>query len=787
MTSKERHEPGFRRALACAVFLLPALLLTLPAPAQEGGDPPQQPETAQEEQAAPDPDEAGPDAGDDAALPSTDRQYGEEIVVTARKREENVQKVPVAVTVTSGETLEDQGAPDISVLQDYVPNLSVYAGRNQSTTLTAFMRGIGQADPLWGVDPGVGLYLDDIYLARPQGALLDVFDVERVEVLRGPQGTLYGKNTIGGAIKYVSRPPGDEVEAKISLSGGSYSARNAKAMVSGPLVEGKLRGKVAVASLERDGYGENRFTGRDVSDRDTTAWRVGLDWLVSDDVSVQINADGTRDDAEPKGYVRLQANPFCPLFLGAPCPPLNDRFDTQSGLEPLNGTDSEGYSLVLTWDVAPSWQLKAITGYRESDSENNIDFDTTPAPITDVRATYFDEQTTQELQLVYSGGGRFNGVVGLYYFDGTAGGKVLNNFLNLQFGSTEGTTDTESWAVFGDGSYRLTDRLTLNGGLRVTEEEKRGRAFNAGFADESFTDPVLILADFDKSETFTSVAPRLGLDYLFSDDVMGYVSVSRGFKSGGFNVRAQSTFFPASSEPFDDEVLDVAEVGLKTVLAERQVVLNTAVFYGDYSDIQVSTFTAFDGDGDGVDDSFFGNFVNAGDATLKGLELELDWNPRDVGWFGLGGFLSWLDAEPDSFLDQNDDGFVDTQVITNAPEVTAGLRVKLDFPLFGGLLTANVGANYRDDSVLTNEGGPDPRDPTGRTPLEPIVQEAYTTMDASLNWFSGDGRWGFKVNGYNLTDEEYLTNGYNIPVLGIVTGSSGAPATVTAGIEYRVF
>jgi len=723
--------------------------------------------------------------GETGEAPLPGMEQSDEIFVTARKREENVQEVPVAITVTSGEELEDTSAPDISVLESYVPNLAVYAGRNQSTTLTAFLRGIGQADPLWGVDPGVGLYLDDVYVARPQGALLDVYDVERVEVLRGPQGTLYGKNTIGGAIKFVSRAPTDDPEARISLLGGSYGTQSVRALVSGPLLEGKLRGKLAFASLNHDGYGTNRFTGRDVSDKNTTAYRVGLDWLPSDRVTVQFSADGTSDDAEPKGYQRLEANPFCPLFLGVACPPLDDRFDTQSGLVPLNGTDSEGYALTVGVDLSSNWSFKSITAYRESDSENNIDFDTTPARITDVRATYFDEQTSQELQFLYLGGQKLDGVLGVYYFDGQAGGLVENIFLDAIFGTTEGTTDTESIALFADGTYEVGDRLRFNFGLRITEEEKQGRAFNAGYTDDTFTVVNAVTSDYDKTKTFNSVAPKLGLDYQFNDNVMGYVTLSRGFKSGGFNVRAQATAFPESAEPFDDEVLDVAEIGVKSILADRQLVLNTAAFYGDYSDIQVSTFTDFDSDGDGVNDAFFGNFLNAGDATIQGLEVEFDWSPRDLSWFGLQGYVSYLDAEPDSFLDENGDGFVDTQVITNAPDVTSSLRLRFNQPAFGGLITAMVGANYRDDAVLTNEGGPDPRDPTRQ--LLPLTQDAYTTVDFSLNWLSGDGKWGIKVNGYNLTDEEYLTNGYNIPVLGVVTGSYGAPATVTAGFEYRFF
>ncbi|MEM6793291.1 MAG: TonB-dependent receptor [Acidobacteriota bacterium] len=726
---------------------------------------------------------AAQDADTAAAVEPVAEEVDDEIVVTARKREENIQEVPVAVTVVSADILEDSGVADLSELQASVPNLSIYPGRNQSTTLTAFMRGIGQADPLWGVDPGVGLYLDDVYMARPQGALLDVFDIGQIEVLRGPQGTLYGKNTIGGAIKYVSSPLGDELDGGISLVGGDFGTVDFKASASGALIPGKLRAKVAVASLQRDGYGTNLLTGRDVSDKDTQAFRLALDWLASEDVTVKLRLDRTEDDAEPKGLTRLEANPFCLLFLGQACGPLENVFDTQSGLEPLNSTDSEGYSLTIDWRINDDWSFKSITAYRESDSQNNIDFDTTPARITDVIATYFDEQTSQEFQLIYDGGGRLDGVFGLFYFDGSAGGLVQNIFLESIFGTTEGTTDTESFALFGDGTYALSDRLNLNFGIRVTEEEKRGIAFNAGYTDDTFQTVAVVTADYDETETFSSVAPKLGLDYAFNDDVLGYLTLSRGFKSGGFNVRAQATAFPESALPFDDEVLTVAEVGLKTVLADRSLVLNLAAFYGDYEDIQVSTFTSFDSDGDGTEDAFFGNFLNAGSATLSGLEVEWDWTSKTAYWFGISGNLSYLDASPDEFLDENGDGFVDTQVLSNTPEWTGAINLNFNFPAFGGLITSSVGYSYRDDSVLTNEGGPDPRNPT--QPLLPLTQPSFDLVNAWISWLSGDGTWQVTVNGKNLTDEEYLTNGYNIPVLGILQGSFGAPRTVTASLGYK--
>ncbi|MDH3743509.1 MAG: TonB-dependent receptor [Acidobacteriota bacterium] len=725
------------------------------------------------------------DTAEDTAEAEAEEEMHQEsdvITVTARKREENIQEVPIAVTMIQGDALEDLAAMDISEIQASVPNLSIYPGRNQSTTLTAFMRGIGQADPLWGVDPGVGLYLDDVYIARPQGALLDVFDVQRIEVLRGPQGTLYGKNTIGGAIKYVSRELTDTKEGRISITPGSFSNQDIKLSFGGPLVEGKLRGKFAFASLQHDGYGTNLFTGREVSNKDTTAFRLGLDFLASDDVTVKLRYDRTEDDSEPKGLTRLAANGVCTVFYGISCPVL-DNFDTESGLPPTNSTDSEGYGLTIIWDINNEWQFKSITAHRETDTQNNIDFDTSPARIVDVFADYFDEQDSQEFQFIYTGGGRLDGVFGFYYFDGLAGGLVRNIFLDgtlfpfppfPQFGTTDGTTKTESMAIFGDGSYQVNDQLTFNFGARFTEEDKNGRAFNAGYLDDTFAVPVLVTADYDQTETFSSVSPKLGLDYQFNDDVMGYVSLSRGFKSGGFNVRAQTLFVPKTGEPFKDEELTVAEVGVKSVLANRSLVLNAAVFTGDYTDVQVSTFTEFDSDGDGTAESFLGDFVNAGDATLNGLEVEFDWKSPTVSWLGVSGNVSFLDTS-ENFVDTDNNTLADVQVITNAPEFTGALFLNVNQAAWGGLVSGKIGFSYRDDSELTNEGN-------GTTP---IVQEAFDLLNASIGWLSGDGDWSITINGKNLTDEVYLTNGYNIPSLAILTGSLGQPRTVTATFGYK--
>ena len=302
---------SWRLHVLMAAVLVVVIGLAVPAMAQE---------TEEEAEQVP--------ATEETAAEGAQEPFKGEIVVTSRRREEMLQEVPIAVSVVSGVDLEDIAASTISELESYVPNLNIFQGRNQSSTLTAFIRGVGQSDPLWGVDPGVGLYIDDVYIARAQNSLLDVYDIERVEVLRGPQGTLYGKNTIGGAIKYVTRPLTDEWQGRLTWNPGTFNTQEIRASIGGALVEGKLRAKASFAKLTRDGYGENLYQNRDVSDKDSTAYRLALEWLPTDNLSIRGDFDRTEDNAEPVGLTRMAENPLCYVYLGGACPPYDDLFDT---------------------------------------------------------------------------------------------------------------------------------------------------------------------------------------------------------------------------------------------------------------------------------------------------------------------------------------------------------------------------------------------------------------------------------------------------------------------------
>lgn len=683
------------------------------------------------------------------------------ITVSARKREESLQEVPVAVTAFTADGLDKLNVEDISDLDSFVPNLTVYAARGSSSTLTAYIRAVGQSDPLWGVDPGVGLYLDDVYIARPQGALLDVFDVERIEVLRGPQGSLYGKNTIGGAIKYVSSALEEEFYGRGSITVGNYSQLDTKASVNLPL-GGGWASRIAVASLSRDGYGENVRTGQDVSDKEILAARATLGYLGSPDFSAKFTADWMDDQSGVRGAQMLGINRFAPTAQ-----PLADRYDVRNGMPNVNDTSMKGASATLSWNLGDAWVLKSVTAYRESDTETNIDFDTLPNTIADVKAFYSDDQTSQEFQLNYDAGGAVRGVTGLYWFTGSAGGQVLNNFFGLSFGDTQGVVDTDSVAVYGEFTWDFAERWALTLGGRYTDEKKTADVYNIGYTDATFTRPSgVVAADFEDSVSFQNFSPKVSLDFKLSDEVLLYALASRGFKSGGFNIRAQATAVPRSRLPFDDETVTTFEVGAKNAFFDSRLFVNLAYFNSDYKDIQLSVFTAVPGSNPPI---FFGDFANAGEGTVKGVELE--YQALLTENFSLQGNFAWLDAKYDEFI-TNNVNVADSQRFTNAPERSAAISALHSLPLAsGGSLSTRVSYSYQSEVYPTTDLS------------EVIKQPGYGLVSAGLIWQTA-GAWRFALEGANLADKEYRTTGYNIPALGILTGFYGAPRTYSLTATY---
>ncbi|WP_306252507.1 TonB-dependent receptor [Parvularcula sp. IMCC14364] len=738
------------------------------------------------------------------------------IVVSARRRDESLQDVPVAVTAVSGEKLEATGAVDITAVQRFTPNSTIEVARGTNSTLIAFIRGVGQQDPLWGFEPGVGLYVDDIYIARPQGAILDIFDVERIEVLRGPQGTLYGRNTIGGAIKYVTKDLNlEEPEFSARVNVGTYGQFDQILTGSIPLSDTFAIGG-AIANYKRDGFGTNLTTGADHYDKDVIAGRLNALWVPTDTVKVRLAYDKTEDNSDAKHGHRLLPG----VTNGEPV--TSDIYDTRGGAGDDNSVESEGGSIIAEWNVSDAVTLKSITAMREDFTTTPIDFDALAVNDFDVPAFYDNEQFTQEILANFEYD-RISGVAGLFYLDGQYDGAfdvVLGNFgVNVP---TAGQVSKESIAVFADISIDLTDRVSLSLGGRYTEDDTEASVLRQTFLGTA-PSPLLggpdraafaTSSDFTSARTDDAFTPRVAINYEPNDDLTLYASFSEGFKSGGFDPRGNagpefidadgdgqaddpSVTFQVITSGFAPEFVETYEIGAKGNLLDGNLTYAATAFWSDYTDQQITVQTAEVDPITGLD-TFVSTVLNAGESEYSGLELEGLWRMSDV--FSLDFMMGYIDAEinqavtvvPDTTGAPVEVDISDQFVVQNTPELTGRLGLNANFPLDDGSnLLVTASASYRGDYNIFNvdNEGPatDPLLPAGTEPLDP---DSYTLFDASVVWEVNDN-WSLSLIGRNLTDEEYKVAGYNfagsaqLGVDGAYSAFYGAPQTFTASIEYN--
>ena len=701
----------------------------------------------------------------DAAAGTGNTPRLDRVVVTARHRNEWLQDTPASITVLSARELAERQADDLSALSEAVPNVAIQAARPFNHAITATIRGAGQSETVWGVEPGVGVYIDDVYLARPQAALLDILDVARIEVLRGPQGTLYGRNTLGGAIRYLTRAPEAEPSARMGVTVGEPRRRDARAILNLPLGE-RLRTRVALGRFLQDGEGRNLVTGASVGGRDAVVARVALDWTASEALDVRLAADGFRDRSGPRAAHRESINPFDP----GQTPVDPGRYDNRSGMPDLDRADAHGASVTFDWSPHEAWRLKSITAYRRDDSEGNVDFDQLPAHISDLNRDLYEEQRSQEFQ--WQGGGEHvQGVAGVFLFDGEAGGQVRQEQRSRTYMQSGGFVRTRSVAGYGDGTWQLNPRVALEAGLRWTVERKSARVLNQGYTDATFQTPNgRVAADFSDSTVFRSLSPRVNLSFRPRPNTLLYAQASRGFRAGGYNIRANTAAVPASGLPFRDESALALELGAKADWRDGRIVGAATLFRTLARDLQLSVLTSYDSNGDGVDDAVFGDFRNAGAATLQGAELELSWQATQV-WRG-SAYAGYLDAQYDEYLVDGVDVSASHHV-PNAPRMTAGASVVAEWPLArGGSLLLRADGGYRARSWPTGE------------PSAFLVQPGYSVWNASLRWRSADERWQLALAGSNLGDKIYHTTGWDTPVVGVRQLNYGAPRQFSLSAEY---
>lgn len=731
------------------------------------------------------------DTGDDA---TEARRFGT-VTVTAQRREQSALDVPLSVSAFSGEDLEATGAVDITSIQRATPNATIEVARGSNSTLVAFIRGVGQQDPLWGFEPGVGLYVDDVYVARPQGAILDIFDIDRIEVLRGPQGTLYGRNTIGGAIKYVTKRIGDEPDLKAKVNIGTFNQADLIVSGSTPLSDSFSVGG-AIAKYTRDGFGENLNTGEEHYDKDVLAYRVSAEWAPTDDFFLRASYDRSEDDSNAKHGHRLLPSADGTL------PVTSNVFDTRAGLGDDNSVETEGYSLTAEWTVNDMVTLKSITAYREGETTTPIDFDALPQPDFDVPAIYMDDQFSQEFQLLYSGD-RINGVAGIYYLDGNASGAfdVILGGLGLTVYQA-GDQQKENFSVYGDFTYDFTDQWALTVGGRYTKDETTADVLRelwlglgSGSFDASNTTSAFFVTQTDfqnltrSDEEFT---PRVSLSYKPTDNLNLYATYAQGFKAGGFDPRARADLDPLglSEQGFAPEFVDSYEIGAKGNFFENALSLNAAIFFAEYTDQQITVQSGADSDNDGVNDTFVSSVFNAGSSEYTGFELEGTWFINDL--FTLSGNLGIIDAEITEIISA-DVNIADQFETQNTPELQGQVSLNYTNDLgTNGEISVTGALSYRDEYFLFNvenpgfAAGANPLFPNGGPALDP---DAYTLADLSLVWTSPSEKYRLGLHGRNLTDEEYRVAAYNFVTpsqLGVDSAYSafyGAPSTVTASLS----
>jgi len=705
-----------------------------------------------------------------------------DIVVTARRRSETLLNVPIAVTAFTADKLDKMGAVDLTDIQNTTPNTTIKDARGTNSTLAAFIRGVGQQDPVPGFEAGVGIYLDDVYLNRPQAAVLDIYDVERIEVLRGPQGTLYGRNTIGGAVKYVTRRLPDHFEVAARGTYGSYNQADGIVSLSAP-IGSMLRIGVSGARLTRDGFGRNRNLGIDNYNKDIWAGRGTIEFETPDSrLLVRITGDYTHDKSAPRNGHRL----FAGKLTGSPV--LDNVFDTNAGLNfPKQDIQAGGLSMTATAKLTDNLTFKSISAWRKDRSFTPIDFDSTPSVDVDVPAVYRNEQTSQEFQFQWSSS-KVNGIVGFYYLGAKAStgfDVLLNTTLANLDAYTAGDVRTETTSVFGDFTFDFTPQLSLSVGGRYTWDQRKSFVYKANFlggplygaTSEFGGNPTLNLGastNFRGEANFKRFTPRASLSFKPSPDHMFYVSYSEGFKGGGFDPRGSGTSAPISNPAvgrtyqdiynylsFDPESVNSYEIGWKGSAFDKRLTWALDGFYADYKNVQIPGSVACTIGGVA---SFCGITTNAAKAEIKGVELETN-AVLARGFAGPGsnitftGALGYIDPKYKHYIGPTGSEVSQYRQFQNTPKWTVSGTLSGTVPVASGDLNASTTVSYRSLTHQFEVASPF------------LDQPGYTLWDANLTYSFGSKRqYSFGVHAKNITDVHYKIGGYQYLAANAATG-----------------
>ena len=681
-----------------------------------------------------------------------------EVVVTARKRgaAERAQDVPISLSALSGAQIEAAAAEDLTDVAQVMPNVRLDTAGVYPGVANYAIRGMGFISSIASTEPTVGVFVDGVYIGSNLGGALDVYDTESVEVLRGPQGTLFGRNVTGGAVLVRSRRPDDEFAAVARVGVGNNGREMLSGSVEGGLTD-TLAGRVFVNLNRKDGDFTNTVSGEDFGEESNVFTRSSLRWRPNSAVDVTLIGE----------YGNLTGD-------GAPSRLVNDpgTLATDTGVMAPSGIDnlslnhegsstSKWTSLVLdaNWNVAGG-TVTSVTGYRNlrfySQSE-----DGGPTEITNTFNAMDQEQFSEELR--YAGVAldeRLNYTVGVYYFQQSIAQQYHLDFFGTSVYTPRGVLDHQAASIFAQGDYEFAPDWYVTLGGRYTWEEKEATIARGGECDLQFN----CTYSFNDSETWENFSPKIGVNWDVTDNILAYASWSRGFRSGGYNTRTNRA--DESPGPYDEETVEAFEIGFKSDLFDRTARLNVAVFHNEYEDLQRAVF----------DPVTVSNAVlNAASATVEGVEIEANWYP--VKGLTLTGSVGYVDATYDSFdlLDVDADGAPDPDLarglqLTRAPEWTYSLVASYAKDLAElGWWNARLAYNYTDETPLSDANS--------------YFLDSYGLLDASLSWTSLDDHYRVAVWGKNLTDELYATTGATSNFFTTIYQS--LPRTYGVELEYR--
>lgn len=740
----------------------------------------------------------------------------QDIIVTARKFSERLQSTPIAVTAVSAKDLAARSATDISAIVSIAPSVQVTTGSSGGNNNAQFyIRGVGQADYLPTADPAVGVYVDGVYIARTSGNLFDLADIDQVEVLRGPQGTLFGKNTSGGAISVTTHRPTGNEGGHAELTGGSFGRIDAKVTAEAPIVADQLAGSLSLVSRHDNGFGKRLIDGKGMGNTNMQAARAALNYYGDSRFSFYLTGDYTRRRERPRGshleavYPSSIGRSYQHLVIDKTNPgdALDGRYTTDDPNDSWDGTftrstlDVGGVSGIATLDLGGA-QLKSTTAWRAQKAITNVDNDGTPYAAADYYRTIHQNQASEELQL--SGAAladRLKYVLGAFYLRENARISIdqvsLAGFYQAQLalgvpvasavdpGAAARVHQTnDSWAGYGNLILKVTDRLGISAGVRYSIETKAidetGYELSRGYSIyRSAANPALLLPGdtvIAAKRTFRSATPTVGIQYQATRAVFLYATYAQGFKSGGFDGRPIAGLTSPSS--FDPEKVKSYEAGAKLDLFGRLMRLNLAVYHVNYDDLQVTTVVPSGAIAVNV-------IKNAGKAKIDGVEAE--WELHPVHGMDLGLSASYTHARftevaasaPFSIADH----LVNTPKWILNPYAQYRVPVGEKTSLLGRIDVSyrsrvyfEVPNGYQYNAAHTAITSPGPI-------LFPTYQNGYGLVDARLTY--SRGAWDLSVFGTNLTDVRYKTYGFSSAQAGLSVTYYGPPREYGASVGVR--